>query len=116
MQPSRDRDPLEPLFEQWRAGTPTLPHSLTSEVWSRIETAEAQPPGILARIELAFSRPAFAAAFVAACILLGLFLAETRLSSVHRERSAELESYLSLLDPALNQAPTATNASLRPAP
>jgi hypothetical protein len=116
MQPSRDRDPLEPLFEQWHADTPNLPHSLTGEVWNRIETAEAQPAGVLARIELAFSRPAFAAAFVAACVLLGLFLAETRLSSAHRERSAELESYLSLLDPGLNAAPAATNASLRPTP
>src|SRR5688500_13074518 len=73
-------DPLDPLFARWRADTPTLPRSVTSEVWSRIEHAEhARSSGqsVLARIELAFSRPAFAASFIAACVLLGLFLAET---------------------------------------
>lgn len=95
-------DPLDPLFERWRADTPVLPKSVAPEVWHRIEQAEREGNTPLARIELAFSRPAFAAAFVAACVLLGLFLAETRLSDVHRQRSAELErSYLRLLDPRI---------------
>jgi hypothetical protein len=100
-------DPLDPLFERWREKTPTLPRSVTGEVWSRIERAEAMSPlaNALARIELAFSRPAFAAAFVAACVLLGLFLAETRLSDAYARRSAELErSYLHLLDPRVEPA------------
>ena len=103
-------DPLDPLFERWREDTPSLPRSVTSEVWTRIERAEETRPlqGLLARIELAFSRPAFAAAFVVACVLLGLFLAETRLSDAYARRSAELErSYLHLLDPRVESAAAA---------
>lgn len=110
-------DPLQPLFEQWRADTPELRRSITPEVWHRIEAAEAPdaPQGVIARIELAFSRPAFAAAFVAACVLLGLFLAETRLSHAHQERAADLErSYLSLLDPQVVSLPEARPTSLHP--
>ncbi len=99
---STPSDPLDPLFERWRAETPTLKRSLRSDVWSRIEQAEAHPglAGWLDRIELAFSRPAFATAFVVACVLLGLFLAEARLSEHLRRESAEIErSYVHMLDP-----------------
>lgn len=109
-----DRDPLDPLFERWKADTPVIAHSIRSEVWSRIERNEdvTASDGIWARIELAFSRPAFAAAFVTACVLLGLFLAEARLSQAHARRSAELEqSYLSLLDPQLETTAHVTPAS-----
>jgi hypothetical protein len=100
-------DPLDPLFERWRAETPTLSRSVASDVWTRIESAEQdpRPRTFFGRIELAFSRPAFAGAFVAACVLLGLFLAETRLSDAHRQRNADLvASYLQLLDPRLDAA------------
>src|SRR6185295_13799023 len=75
-------DPLDSSFERWRADTPALPRSVTAEVWKRIDRAEKHPglAGVLARIELAFTRPAFAVAFVAMCVLLGLFIAEMRLS------------------------------------
>ena len=105
---STSPDPLDPLFERWRADTPRLPQSVAPEVWTRIESSEQAPPTLtwLARIELAFSRPAFATAFVAASVLLGLFLAETRLSDAHQQRSAELvASYLHLLDPRLDASP-----------
>lgn len=100
-------DPLDPMFARWQADTPALPRSVRSEVWNRIEHEEAHPgfAGWFARIETAFCRPAFAMAFVAICVLLGLFLAETRLTATHAERAAELEQkylslqYLSLLDP-----------------
>lgn len=110
-----DRDPLDPLFERWKADTPSLVRSVRSEVWQRIECGEDTPAltGAWARIELAFSRPAFAAAFIAACVLLGLFLAEARLSDAHARRSAELErSYVSLLDPQLEVPARVTPASL----
>jgi hypothetical protein len=111
-------DPLDPLFARWREDTPTLPRSVTAEVWQRIERAESSRPfqGVFGRIELAFSRPAFAAAFVAACVLLGLFLAETRLSDAYARRSAELErSYLHLLDPRVdNSAASVQPASHQP--
>jgi hypothetical protein len=111
-------DPLDPLFARWRDDTPSLPRSVTAEVWNRIERAEENPgiAGVLARIELAFSRPAFAAAFVAACVLLGLFLAETRLSDAYAQRTADPErSYLRLLDPRVETtAATFTPASHQP--
>jgi len=62
------------------------------------------PPGWWARMEVAFARPSFAAAFVIACVLLGLFLAEARISRLQAERSAQLaKSYLRLIDPLLRE-------------
>ena len=61
-----------------------------------------------------FSRPSFAVAFVAACMLLGLFLAEVRLSRLQAERSAQLaQSYLRLIDPLMDQS-TVNLAARRP--
>jgi hypothetical protein len=49
-----------------------------------------------------FSRPPFAAMFIASCALLGLFLAELRLNHAQRERNTQLaRSYLQLIDPLL---------------
>ena len=107
---STPNDPLDPLFARWRADTPPLPRSVRSDVWQRIEHAEAHPGirGWPARIEMAFSRPAFATAFIIACVLAGLFLAETRLSEAHKHRSAELErSYLRMLDQHVETFPQA---------
>ncbi len=65
------------------------------------------------------ARPAFAAAFVAACLLLGLFLAEIRLTRLQAERTAALEqSYLRLVDPLFraseSDTPRAQTALHRP--
>jgi hypothetical protein len=58
-------------------------------------------------LDLAFARASFATAFVIACALLGLFLAEMRVSRLHRERDHQLaESYLRLIDPLLLAATT----------
>lgn len=74
----------------------------------------AERPGLLARLDAVFSRPSFAIAFVAACMLLGLFLAEVRLSRLQAARSAQLaESYLRLIDPLIDQS-TVTIAAQRP--
>ncbi len=54
------------------------------------------------RLDAAFARPSFASAFVAACVLLGLFLAEARLTRIHAAQGAQLaRSYLQLIDPLL---------------
>ena len=56
----------------------------------------------LSRGEAGYHRASFAAAFVVACALLGLFLAELRVSRLHRDRDHQLaESYLRLIDPLL---------------
>jgi len=98
-------DPLDPLLDRWRE-SPEPPAHLTTEVWRRIAVveSEAERSGFIARVETAFARPSFAIAFVAACMLLGLFLAEVRLSNLHAERGAQIaQSYLRLIDPLINE-------------
>ena len=98
-------DPLDPLLDRWRE-TPEPPPHLAAEVWRRIAVVEsrAERPGLFARIEAAFARPSFAVAFVAACMLLGLFLAEVRLSRLHAERGVQIaQSYLRLIDPLIDE-------------
>jgi hypothetical protein len=114
-------DPLESALEALRTSAPAQPESVQREVWRRIahgeHAAPAEPLPWWHRLEAAFSRPAFAAAFVAACLLLGLFLAEMRLTRLHAQRTAALEqSYLSLIDPTFRAAdqPRAQTAVHRP--
>jgi hypothetical protein len=78
---------------------------LAANVWQQIALNESKSrsTGIWATLETWLSRPAFAIGFVTACALLGLFLAEIRVSHLQREQSAELaRSYLLLIDPLLN--------------
>ena len=97
-------DPLDPLLDRW-SETPEPPPRLSAEVWRRIELAErsaGQTEGFWAGVEAWFSRPPFAAMFLVSCALLGLFLAEVRVSHLQRERSEQLaRSYLQLIDPLL---------------
>ena len=108
-------DPLDSLLDRWHE-TPEPPQNLTTEVWRRIAVVDnrAERPGRLARIEAAFSRPSFAIAFVSACMLLGLFLAEVRLARLHAERGAQIaQSYLRLIDPLMDK-PAVKIASNQP--
>ena len=113
----KPEDPLDSMLENWRSAPPPLAESVTPEVWRRIAAGEAglRPPlGWRERIEEIFSRPSFAITFVAACLLLGLFVAEVRVSRLESARSAQLaKSYLQLIDPLLagDPAKTAPSAS-----
>ena len=97
-------DPLDPLLSSW-SEIPDASPRLTSEVWRKIAVAESEQnesAGWWQQIETWFSRPSFAVMFVALCALSGLFFAELRVSSLQRERSAQLaRSYLLLIDPLL---------------
>lgn len=106
MQPTPPPDPLDPLLDQWARQTPPSPGPLAPEVWRRIARAEEPAKRSLwEMIHGAFARPSFAAAFVAACVLLGLFLAEARRSRLQSEYNRELmQSYLRLIDPLLEAA------------
>lgn len=98
-------DPLDSLLDRWRE-TPEPPPQLSTEIWRRLAIvgSRAERPGLFARIELAFARPSFAVAFVAACLLLGLFLAEARLSRLHAARGVQIaQSYLRLIDPSIDE-------------
>jgi hypothetical protein len=97
-------DPLDPLLDRW-SETPEPSPRLSAEVWRRIALREGStgtPEGFWAALESWFSRPPFATMFVVSCALLGLFLAEVRVSHLQRERSEQLaRSYLQLIDPLL---------------
>ncbi|HEY8995766.1 MAG TPA: hypothetical protein VIM71_13955 [Lacunisphaera sp.] len=97
-------DPLDSLLDRW-SETPEPSPRLTANVWQQLALNESKSSstGMWATLELWLSRPAFAIGFVTACALLGLFLAEIRVSHLQREQSAELaRSYLLLIDPLLN--------------
>lgn len=92
-------DPLPPLLDRW--GQPPPFRSLADDLHARLAAAPGRES------ETIFLRPAFAAMFVAACVLLGLFLAEVRVSRRHRDRDAQLlESYRRLIEPLVNLPPT----------
>lgn len=104
MPPSHD--PLDPLLDRW--GEPPEQPPLTPEVWRRLATVTAPARREPTRaawwraLDVAFGRASFAAAFVIACALLGLFLAEVRVSQLRDARDRQLtESYLRLIDPLL---------------
>ncbi len=101
-------DHLDPLLERWRALAPKLETPLTPDVWRRIRTARGEErPGLLAALGAAFARPSFAVAFVTACVLAGLFVAELRVSRLQAERNVQLaRSYVRLIDPLLNNLPS----------
>lgn len=99
------RDPLEHLLENWRDAPPPA-GTVVPEVWRRIaETKVRQErPDWLTRLETVFARPSFAFVFVTACVLLGLFLAEARVSRLQAERNGQLaRQYLRLIDPAFTE-------------
>jgi hypothetical protein len=102
MKPPPPDDPLDPLLDRW-SSTPDPSPRLGAEVWQRIATGGSEATvtrGPWATFETWVERPVFAMGFVAACALLGLFLAELRIGQVQRERNAQLaRSYLQLIDP-----------------
>jgi hypothetical protein len=100
-------DPLDELLDRCRS-VPDLPPHLVANVRRRIAADAAQRSlGWMTRLDAVFARPSFAATFVAACVLLGLFLAEARVSRLQAARTTEVaRSYLQLIDPLL--PPSAT--------
>ncbi len=101
-------DPLDPLLDRW-SSTPDPSPNLSAKVWQQIATHDASDDEMVGPWTLLMhwlGRPAFAVGFVTACALLGLFLAEVRVSYAQRERNAQLaRSYLQLIDPLINTPP-----------
>lgn len=103
--PSVMNAPLDPLDELLNRCAPApLPPAHLAEKVRRRAAAQAASvrPAWWQRLDAVFARPSFAATFVAALVLLGLFLAEARLSRWHAARGAQLaRSYAQLIDPLL---------------
>ncbi|PTX95476.1 hypothetical protein [Opitutus sp. ER46] len=110
------RDPLDDLLDRWHPPAHLVP-DLRAEI--RREIARATPShrgSWLTRLDRAFAQPSFAITFVAACVLLGLFLAEARVSRLHAAYGAQIaRSYVQLIDPLLDAQPTAPAATTNPA-
>jgi hypothetical protein len=108
-------DPLDSLLDKW-SQTPAPPQNLKTEIWRRIAVEEGRQDdsGVLSFLNTLFGQRAFAGLFVAACVLLGLFLAEFRLTKIHADRSTQLaKNYLQLIDPLLIE-PAPPTALFRP--
>ncbi len=105
------RDPLDDLLDRWQPPANAMP-DLRAEI--RREINRMNPIGRdswLSRLESAFARPSFAITFVAACVLLGLFLAEARVSRLHAAYGAEIaRSYVQLIDPLVDETAAAAPA------
>ncbi len=104
------RDPLDDLLERWQPPANALP-DLRAKV--RREIARSRPASQrlswLARLDAVFARPSFSITFVTAAVLLGLFLAEARVSRLHAENSAKIaRSYVQLIDPLLGSTPSSS--------
>jgi hypothetical protein len=95
-------DPLDHLLDHW-SHVPAPPPRLAADVWQKIATEQrVEPAGWSEVLEGWFGRPAITISFVAACAMVGLFVAEMRISHLQRERNAQLaRSYLLLIDPLL---------------
>ena len=98
------RDPLDELLDRWRLPAEAVP-DLQPKVRREIAARRPERNSWLTRLETAFARPSFAVTFVAACILLGLFLAEVRVSRLHAAYGAQIaRSYVQLIDPLYTSA------------
>ncbi len=96
------RDPLDDLLDRWQPPAGQLP-DLRAEIRREIARSRTHvPQSLWQKLEEAFSRPSFAITFVAACVLLGLFLAEARVSRQHALYGAQIaRSYVQLIDPLM---------------
>lgn len=95
-------DPLDEFLDRWQRSSP--PPDLRAEIRRELSRTQQHRDATpwYARIEMVFSRPSFAATFVAACVLFGLFLAEVRVTRQHALYGAQIaRSYVQLIDPLL---------------
>ncbi len=112
-------DPLDPLINRWKSDELLPRESLHAEVWRRIADAEAHSTsgGWWGHIDAIFARPSFNFAFIAACTLFGLFLAELRLSRLQAQRNIQLaQAYVRLIDPLIEKSSAAPATPTKPSP
>lgn len=108
---------MNELLDRWPppAQIPDLRGAVRREI--AVRTCAASQPGWRDRLEAAFARPSFAVTFVVACVLLGLFLAEARLSRLHAAYGAQIaRSYVQLIDPLIGWPPAPAPATRKETP
>ena len=111
---SSSLDPLDSALQQWRQLEPPRIGTVRGEVWRRIADADSRsgPTRFSERIEALFRQTGFSVAFVAACLVLGLFLAELRVSAATADHNRRLlRDYARLIDPRMTHL-----TALPPAP
>ncbi|EDY81882.1 hypothetical protein VDG1235_1502 [Verrucomicrobiia bacterium DG1235] len=95
---------LDEALELWKDVKVDHPR-LNSRVWARVANEDKEPaalPNFLNLVQSILSRPMYASAFVVACILGGLLLAELRVAQQQVERGNQLaESYKQVIDPLI---------------
>jgi hypothetical protein len=106
------REPLDELLARWNPPPGVMP-DLRAEIRRELARARAVDRGTwFSRLDSAFSRPSFAIAFISACVLLGLFLAEARVTQLHARYGAQVaRSYVQLIDPLLESQMNAAPAT-----
>jgi len=109
-------DPLDELLNRCRPA-PEPPPQLAAKIRRRLAGRRGAPLLTwMAQLDAVFARPSFAATFITACMLLGLFLAETRVSRLHAAQSAQIaRSYLRMIDPLFGPNP-ATSPTVTSSP
>ena len=103
MHPNPD-DPLDSALKTSASQPVPEFSSLRREVWRRLAAERKEPaaPRLIERIEAIFRQPAFSAAFVAACLLCGLFVAEVRASRATAKHNQRLvRDYAKWIDPRI---------------
>lgn len=100
------RDPLDDLLDRWQPARDQIP-DLRGEIRREIaRQRQDERTTWWSKLEQAFARPSLAITFVAACVLLGLFLAEARVSRQHEMYGTQVaRSYVQLIDPLLSAEP-----------
>lgn len=99
-----EKDELDVLLDQWRNTPEPDPH-IKQRIWARIAaqdgamTGRSRPGPWLVRAFKLLSQPLGASAFLALCILLGIAMAEFRISKLQKDRTEELaRNYMALIE------------------
>lgn len=98
-------DKLDELLNAWESveiDHPRLGHRVWSRIASEEEASQHAFPSFFKLVHGVLSRPIYASAFVVACVLFGLLLAEMRVAQQQAKRGEQLaESYKQVIDPLL---------------
>jgi hypothetical protein len=102
-EPSEDDKPLRKVLSEWRVNVALPPH-FQEQVWKQIENAEMRSPNlwmmIWKRVAAMLPRPAFATAYIAALVLIGIAAGyqQGQLKTEHVKSDMQAR-YVQMVDP-----------------